>query len=238
MRVVVTRPREDAERTASALRNRGHEVLVAPLMRVEPVMADLSGRWSGIVITSANAVSAVAHNPMRSALLELPLYAVGDRSAEAAKKADFAGVHSAGGDVRDLVRLLAEGHAAAASPLLYLAGEDRAADLVAELSACGVKAEMRIVYRAVSAPFPLELAEALAAGEVDDVLHFSKRSAENYLAGATAAGVVAQALAVRHVCLSEQIARPLAAAGATSIAIAGEPDETALLALLSPPRAK
>ena len=43
MRVVVTRPQADGERTAAALEALGHEVLVAPLMRVEPVAADLAG---------------------------------------------------------------------------------------------------------------------------------------------------------------------------------------------------
>ena len=60
MRLVVTRPQADSERTAAALRARGHEVLVAPLMRVEPVEAELSGGWGAVIITSANAPGAIA----------------------------------------------------------------------------------------------------------------------------------------------------------------------------------
>ena len=131
MRLVVTRPQADSERTAAALRARGHDVLVAPLMRVEPVAADISGGWGGVIITSANAPGAIAGNPARAALVKLPLFAVGRRSADAARQAGFANVTSAGGDVRDLVQLIAERHADASAPLLYLAGEDRAADLVA-----------------------------------------------------------------------------------------------------------
>ena len=55
MRVVITRPQSDGERTAAALRARGHEVLVTPLMRVEPVTPDLHGKWGAVIITSANA---------------------------------------------------------------------------------------------------------------------------------------------------------------------------------------
>ena len=84
MRVVVTRPQADSERTATALRARGHQVLVAPLMRVEPVKADLSGDWSAVVITSANAPMAIAGNPARDTLLALPTLTVGKRSADAA----------------------------------------------------------------------------------------------------------------------------------------------------------
>ena len=161
MRLVVTRPQADGERTAAALRARGHEVLVAPLMRVEPVAADLSGGWGGVIITSANAPGAIAGHPACEALLKLPLFAVGRRSAEAARQAGFTDVTSAGGDVRDLVRLIAERRADATAPLLYLAGEDRAADLVGELAVHGIAAEMAVVYRAVTAPFPPELIAAL-----------------------------------------------------------------------------
>lgn len=232
MRLVVTRPQADGERTAAVLRARGHEVLLAPLMQVEPIAADLSGNWGGVIVTSANALSALAGNPAHRSLLDLPLFAVGRRSAEAARQAGFTNVISAGGDVRDLVRLVAERRANTAAPLLYLAGEDRAADVVGELAMRGIAAEMAVVYRAMTVPFPTQLTAALKAGEVDAVLHFSKRSAENYVTGAVRAGITGPALSVQHICLSAQIAGPLREAGAARIAIAPRPDEAALLASL------
>ena len=153
MRLVVTRPQSDGARTAAALRERGHEVLEAPLLQVEPLDADLSGGWGAIIITSANAPAAIAGNPALAALATLPVIAVGRRSAEAAREAGFSDINSAGGDLRDLIRLVVARRADAKAPLLYLAGEDRAADLVSELVTHGVAAEMRIVYRAVTAPF-------------------------------------------------------------------------------------
>jgi len=233
MRVVVTRPHPQGERTAAALAARGHDVWEVPLMKVQPVAADLSGTWGALALTSANAPGAIADNPARDALLGLPVFAVGRRSAEAARAAGFANVASAGGDVRDLVRLLRERRADAKAPVLYLAGEERAADLVGELAAHGIAAEMRVVYRAVTLPFPDELIAALeAGGDVQAVLHFSRRSAENYVAGARAAGVAAQAFDVRHYCLSEPVAAPLREAGATRITFAPRPEEAALIGLL------
>lgn len=235
MRVVVTRPQVDGERTATALRTRGHEVLATPLMRLESIAADLGGEWSAVVITSANAPKVIGDVRARKALMKLPLFAVGERSAEAARQAGFTDVTSANGDVRDLVRLIAARRVDGKAQLLYLAGEDRAADLVAELSSRGIAAEMRIVYRAVPVPFPLALIAALEAGEVDAVMHFSRRSAENYVAGAKKAGIARSALGVRHLCLSAQVAEPLA--GASRIAIAARPDEAALIELLLTPQA-
>jgi uroporphyrinogen-III synthase len=186
-------------------------------------------------VTSANAPDAIAGNPVREALTRLPLFAVGQRSADAARQAGFVNVSPADGDVRDLMRMLIAQRAGTNAPLLYLAGEDRAADLPAELSARGIAAEMRVVYRVVTAPFPPALIEALQAGAVDAVMHFSRRSADNYLAGASKAGISGPAMAVRHLCLSAQVAEPLV--GASQIAVAARPDEAALVELLQAPPA-
>jgi uroporphyrinogen-III synthase len=228
MRIVVTRPQADGERTAAALETLGHEVLIAPLMRIEPIAADLTGIWSSIAVTSANAVQAVA--AAGPGLKNLLVFAVGKRSAEAARRAGFAKVNSANGDLKDLVRLIAASEVGAKDPLLYLAGEDRAGDLVAQLAAQGVDADLRVVYRPVPEVFPPVLAAALEAGDVDAVLHFSRRSAELFVDGVRASGVVDQAQEVRHFCLSAQVAEPLV--GASRIAIAGRPEEAALIALL------
>ncbi len=72
MRVVVTRPQPQGAHTAAALAARGHDVWEVPLMQVEPVAADLSGGWGAVVITSANAPDAIAGNPARDALHQVP----------------------------------------------------------------------------------------------------------------------------------------------------------------------
>jgi uroporphyrinogen-III synthase len=232
MRIAVTRPHDDSERTAAALRARGHTVLVAPLMDVQWVKSDLATNWGAIIITSANAARALASHPARDGLIKLPLYAVGRRSADAARAVGFTDIITAGGDLRDLLRIVSARRPDAKAPVLYLAGEDRSGDLIGDLAVRGIAAELEVVYRAVAAPLSPTLIAALKAGEIDAVLHFSRRSADNYLSGASLAGVAEQALAVRHLCLSTQIAEPLMAAGAGGVEVAKRPDETSLMGLL------
>lgn len=232
MRIVLTRPQPDGDRTAATLRERGHEVLIAPLMRVEAIDADLRGEFSAVIITSANAPRVIAGHPQFATLRRLPLFAVGRRSAEAARESGFSNVTSADGDAGELVRRIAARCATVARPLLYLAGEDRAADIEGALAKIRIPVKTTIVYRAVTTSFPLALREALGAREVDAVLHFSARSAESYITGAKVADLLAAALAPRHFCLSPQIAGPLRAAGATKIETAARPAEPALLALV------
>jgi uroporphyrinogen-III synthase len=238
VRLLVTRPQPDAERTAAALARLGHQVEHAAMLRVEFIPdAELgSGPWSAVVATSANALRAIGSHPRRAALLRLPLFAVGRRTAAAARAAGFPDVTAAGGDVRELAQCLREWRRdedAGRHPLLYLAGEDRSGDLAGALAADGRSVHTVAVYRAVKADkFPPAAASALAAGQIDGVLYFSRRSAEAYIACARAAALLDQALATAHYCLSAQIAEPLKAAGAPTIHIAARPDEPALIALI------
>lgn len=234
MRLVVTRPQLDGERTAEALRARHHDVLLAPLTRIDPLPADISGSWGALAITSANAPLAAKDNPAFKSLRHLRLYAVGRRSADAAYSVGFTDVVFAAGDVRDLVTIIVEQRRCATTPLLYLAGEDRAADLTGEVMAHGIAAQTRVVYRAAKIPFPSALIAALKANSIDGVLHFSLRSAEHYIDGACAAGLGEPALASKHYCLSARIAKPLVSQGAQHITVAPHPTEAALIELLTP----
>jgi uroporphyrinogen-III synthase len=234
VRLLVTRPEPDGERTAQALRARGHAVALAPLLRTENVDFVLPEQaFSAVVLTSANAARAVAEHPGRARLTALTAFTVGRRTAEAARAVGFRDVRSADGDKRDLVDLLRADlqriQAGARAPLLYLAGEDRAGDL----AAAGLPVHTAVVYRALKADhFPPPVATALAQAELDGVLHFSARSAEAYLDCAARGGIGNQALAPVHYCLSRQVAAPLSAAGAVALRIAARPDEAALLELV------
>ena len=70
MRLLVTRPEPDNERTAAVLRAQGHEVVLAPLLHIEAVAdADLGAPpWAAILLTSANGARALADHPRRGEL--------------------------------------------------------------------------------------------------------------------------------------------------------------------------
>lgn len=235
MRLLVTRPEADAQRTAAALTGRGHQVEFAPLLEIELIPgADLGpGPWSGLVVTSANALAAIEHHPRRDALVRLPVFAVGRRTAAATRAAGFTAVTEAGGNLQELVKYLRERAPAkpGGHPLLYLAGQDRSGDLSAELG--GTVVTTVVTYRAVKRTvFPPAIAAALEAGRIDGALHFSRRSAEAYIDCARAGGLLGAALAPAHYCLSARVAEPLKMAGAARIHIAARPEEAALIGLI------
>jgi uroporphyrinogen-III synthase len=184
-------------------------------------------------MTSANAAHAAGRHPRRAELMQLPVFAVGGRTADAARVAGFGDVTSADGTVGDLVRLIGARRRGTPAPLLYLAGEDRAGDLAGDLAAAGLRVATVVVYRVAAATgLPVSVLAALRTGGLDGVLHFSRRSAEVYLNGAQSAGILDRALAPFHYCLSRQVAEPLAAAGAGNVRIASRPEEAALIDLV------
>ena len=199
-------------------------------MQIRPIPVMLTGDWSAVIITSANVLRALSAAQL-APLLKLPLYAVGERTADAAREAGFSNVRSAQGDANALIRLIDERYANESAPHLYLTGVDRAADIESALAGKGIKVTTVEVYRTMTTGFPPELITAIEHNRLDVALHFSRRSAENFVIGAKTAGLLTQALALKHLCLSTQVAEPLA--GAADVTIARRPDEASLLGLLS-----
>jgi uroporphyrinogen-III synthase len=235
MAILVTRPHPDNEATAAVLRGRGYEVLLAPLLKFEPVAFRDAGEadYAGIIVTSANAIRAVAPRLRELRLLTLPLFAVGEHTAAAARDAGFSQVIVAGGDaagLRDTVLQSARDKLLKKKgTLLYLAGADLSRDLAGELGAAGFNVVTQTTYRmAQVAHLPREVCDGFAAHGIEAVLHYSRRSAQAFLEAARDEGVEISALAVPQCCLSESIAGVLREAGATQVAVAAVPDENAL----------
>jgi uroporphyrinogen-III synthase len=239
MAVLVTRPLPDGETTAADLRARGFEVVAAPMLRFEPFAFsdDAEVPYGGVIVTSANAVRAVHSYLVKSPLLKLPLFAVGERTAAAASAAGFGKVFSAAGDAAALRDLIIETAKARKlkkkSPLLYLAGEELARDLAGDLREQGFEVVTHIAYRMVPAKrLPSEVVDGFAAGRIEAVLHYSRRSARAFVEAARTGGVEISALALPQCCISAAVAEIVREAGAAKVTVAARPDENALFEAL------
>src|SRR6266852_5287477 len=244
MAVLVTRPHPDDEATAAALRAKGFEVMLAPMLRFEPVAFhdDEDARYGAVIVTSANALRGIAPHLQDSRLqgsrlLKLPLFAVGEHTASAAHRAGFENVIPANGDAASLRDSVLAGVKAKelkkASTLLYLAGADLARDLAGELGERGFSVVTHTTYRMNPvASLPHEVSEAFAANRVEAVLHYSRRSARAFLEAVRTAGVEISALAIPQCCISPNVASIVRDAGATQVMAAASPDENALFEVL------
>lgn len=106
-RVVVLRPQPGADETAERARSLGLEPVVAPLFAVRPLawQPPRARGFDAVLMTSANAArfAGAGLAPLRG----LPCYAVGARTAAAAREAGFAGLRIGGGDAAELLATMA-----------------------------------------------------------------------------------------------------------------------------------
>src|SRR3990170_4070978 len=191
LRALITRPRDDAAELADALRQRGVEVGIEPLLVVEPIagaVLDLAG-VQALLLTSANGARAFARLSDRR---DLPVFPVGDATAATARGLGFATVESAGGDVRDLARLVKDRLDPAGGALFHAAGSAVAGDLSGLLAAAGFDLRRAAIYEAKPVTgLTAETRAALAGGAFDLVLFFSPRTAATFVRLANDTQVVA-----------------------------------------------
>lgn len=212
-RLIVLRPEPGASETVRRARAMGLEARAMPLFQVEPVawQAPEAGSFNALLLTSANAVR--HGGEQLSALRGLPVHAVGEATATAARDAGF-DIRSTGDN--GVERLL--GSIEQDSKLLHLCGEHRT----------GVDARQEVVavpvYRSIELKMPDDF-DAIGSSAV--AIH-SPRAARRFAQLAGEAG-----LDRAHVRIAAISAAALAAAGDgwERAEAAAQPDEDALLAV-------
>ena len=234
MHVLVTRPIDDAQDLAAALAARGHEALIAPMLTIAPARGvepplDLAG-VQALLFTSANGARVFAG---LSESRDLPVFAVGDASAGAARDAGFARVESAGGDVADLTRLVAGRLDPKKGALFHAAASKVAGDLKGLLEAEGFSVRRDVLYDATAASeLTKELRSALSAGSLDIATFFSPRSAETFVSLAQDAGLDGACTRTVALALSDAVAEKLRALSWAGVEVAAGPNQDSLLACL------
>ena len=237
MRVLVTRPAGDAERTAAALERAGHAATISPALAIRFIESPVIGRadWRAIVVTSRHAAAALARHDDAEIFKAKPLLAVGEATETAARAAGFRTVRSAGGDVAALLAEIDGGDWP--GPLLYASGEAVAVDLVAALARRGISAARAVVYAADTVPVLDPSARAaLEAGTLDGVVFFSPRTVSGFAGQLRQSGLDRAADGLTAWCLSKAIGDAAKSAGFTHIVIAEHKSEESLIAAIAAPQ--
>jgi uroporphyrinogen-III synthase len=213
---------------------RGHEVLVEPLLTIEPLAAALElGDAQAIALTSAHALPALerlwAHDPRAAGV---PVFAVGEATAAAVRAAGGARVEAAAGDAPSLARRIVTSCEAAKGSILHLCGTDVRPGLAEPLNEAGLRLVRLPVYgaraaRALSAP----AIAALRAG-IGSVLLFSPRTAGIFAGLVRNHGLDHDLGRTDACCLSAAVAEGCSTLRWRRVRIAARPDQAALVELL------
>jgi len=234
MRVLVTRPELDARREAEALLARGHEPVLAPLLEIEflkDVPLDLEGAQA-IIITSRNALRALADHPQRDEVVALPLIAVGEATAWAGRQFGFPEVTIGPGTGAGLPPIIRREVHPEKGALVHIGAEKVAFDLKAALEEDGYEVRRPVLYRSHAVEtLPEPVVSELAGGTIKNVLLMSPRTARIFARLAESQGVVTNAKGLVCYCLSKAIAEPVIPLG-FKVRVPAHPREEDLLALL------
>ncbi len=236
VRVLVTRPEPGASRTARRLEALGFQPVLLPLTetRALPVEATIGADAVAVAVTSANAVR---HAPraLIASLAELPCHAVGKRTAEACRAAGFLAVTEGPGDAEALANLIAGGVAGKA--IVYLCGRVRFQAFEQRLTAAGVPVQPIETYDTTGMDYSdADVVARLSGRPVEAALLYSAK-ASAALVSLIARPALRQLFEkTQFLTLSARVAGPLEGIAGQAIGIASQPEEDALLALLSQPR--
>ena len=234
MRLLVTRPEPDASREAAALAARGHEAVIAPLLVIEfaeDAPLDFAG-VQALIVTSRNALRAIASRRELAEARKLPLFAVGEATARAARDIGFANVTTGPGTAEELAELIAATLEPKHGPLLHLAGETLAFDPKSPLEAKGFNLRQPVLYRACPAEqLPAQALGLLKSGKLDGAILLSPRTARTFALLIDKHGVVTQGRRLVCYCLSQAVADVLSVLG-FEVRVAARPREEEVLALV------
>ena len=232
VRILVTRPEPGASATARRLEAAGFRATVLPLTRIVPVAPgadalEVAGKSGAVAVTSASAFRHMSAE-LAALLTDKPLFAVGEATAEAARKAGFAEVHNARGDASALASMLGR-TLPAAIPVAFVTGTRRVSTLEQELAANGHTVGVIEVY-ATELVSRLTDIDRRSMRDAPDVILLHSQSAAEALAelpGTDRSLLVHEK--TRFFAMSDRVAEILPGQWQARTTVAATPDDVAMI---------
>jgi uroporphyrinogen-III synthase len=219
--LLVTRPAGSGERFAEAVAQSWAQdlrVIQSPLLRIEELWPKfVADGLSGVIVTSENGAAALARLGVDRSL---PVWAVGDRTADVAGSAGYAAT-SAKGDVEDLIALILD--VAGDGPFLHVRGEHSRGDLASRLTEAGRPCGEVFAYRQIEAALTADARDALAGSSPVFAPLFSPRTVS----------VLAQqgpfSAPLHTICISDAVAAEARSLGPVTLRQSDEPTGPAMI---------
>ena len=172
--LLLTRPQKDAQAFAQEVLSHqpAAQILISPVLTITPfsTLPDLSA-YAAVVFTSRHAVACFAHAHIPK---KMTCFAVGEATAEAAKKLGFSVINSAGA-AQDLILLVQK--TGAAGPLIHPHGQHARGQIATTLTKKGIPCAECVIYDQIETPLSIQARALLTQPQALLVPVFSPRSA-------------------------------------------------------------
>lgn len=230
---LITRPWEDAKKTARAFQKLGYLTYIEPMMHIEFFGRSITlDADSAVAITSSNGARALAKATSER---DMKLFAVGDASAWVAADHGFTNVTSAGGDVSSLITTITKHCDPKDTSITHIAGSVQARDLRRMLEDEGYLVHREELYASKPAEQLSEgLQEMIRNGDIHVAPFYSPRTAKIFVELVQEAGLDAYISPISMLCLSRAVANKLEVLAPGECYIALHPSEASLISLAPP----
>ncbi len=203
LRALVIRQEEEALSLAKALTAKGVEPYLCPLFKPFFLPCPSLENPQGLIITSKNALRALEE---REELKQLPLYVVGDQTAQFAKNRGFKTVFSSSGTSKELLFLILQKAARTNGTLWHLSGDVVRGDIVETLKTEGFQAQRHIIYHIKEVDdLPSSLISDIQQQKMSHVLFFSPRTTDVFINLLEKNGLEKMASSITSLCLSQNV---------------------------------
>jgi len=209
--IIITRPREDSEKTAKLLAAHGFDFFIEPAFRAENISDGISklrsdrSKYDGVIITSKNALRIVADIDQN-----VKIIALGRATTVLAKDYGFKNVEYAGKNINELCACIKS--KCQGKNFCYASGESITKEL--DVNNCGNSVTRIIVYKTiVSQKFSEEFIVRLKNGDFKGVMFFSTKTAEIFCNILEIEGLKKYINKVVAFCLSNNIAKSIKSYG-------------------------
>jgi uroporphyrinogen-III synthase len=172
---LITRPEAQSAALAARLVEKGYEPVIAPLFEVSSRSVAVPPGVQAILVTSGNSLAALP-------VVDRPIFAVGDATAERARGLGFRTIYSAGADATALAGLVAARLNPVDGAVFLASGAGQGFGLASDLRGRGFRVVRRVCYEARPVrrlPRAAEL--AIRSGELGVVLFLSAETALTFV---------------------------------------------------------
>ncbi|MGP4693588.1 uroporphyrinogen-III synthase [Agrobacterium cavarae] len=246
MRVVVTRPMRSGQKTATLLRERGHEAILLSLTeavhKAQAVREALTRQPDALAVTSAEAIRALDTSGIDlSDHLDRPLFAVGAATAQAARECGFRTVITGEGDGVALAHLVKttltpDGQVSSATGpaahVLYLAGRPREGGFENMLAGSAIALDIAEIYEMQPVLWERPALRAMLDIPPDAVLLYSRETARIFFDLVQAHDLAPLLHTSRFICISEKVLDVVPTPHRSRACASTTPSEHAMLQLL------
>ncbi len=206
MRLLVTRPSEDAQSLVNSLHSWGHEAETFPVLNI---------KYNALPLPEEEAFAFTSANGVRAFLScggdgkNKRAYAIGTSTKQLCYEVGFSEIFTANGEGKYGVEGLAKTiiDTPCSGGIVHICGRDREGDLVALLRKENIEMSRLVLYQAEAVnSFSYEVKEALRLQKFDAILFYSKRSLSIFFDLCIRAGLEDVISSLGAVCLSPAIA--------------------------------